>query len=260
MAKATATCAVVIPARLASTRLPRKLLLSETGSPLIEHTYRAASAAGRPSLVCVATEDEEIRLAVAAFGGNCLMTSAGLASGTERVAEVAAGSLTHVDIIVNVQGDEPEIEPAAIDQMIALLDDDPQVPMATLAAPIFNERDLYDPACVKVVTDEAGRALYFSRSPIPCPRDGLTPEMFQPPAQFYQHLGVYAYRREFLLGFVNLPASPLECTECLEQLRVLAAGIPIRVGMVPQATRGIDTLEDYRRFVSAHQQRSGQAA
>ena len=163
------TSYIIIPARLASTRLPRKLLLRETGKTLIQHTYEAASRATRPAGICVATDHAEIFDAVRSFGGQAEMTDPRAASGTDRVAEVAR-RLTAVEIVVNVQGDEPDLPAESIDLVIQLLEERPGAVMATLATPIRSRRQLQDPACVKVVFDAAGRALYFSRSPIPCAR------------------------------------------------------------------------------------------
>jgi 3-deoxy-manno-octulosonate cytidylyltransferase (CMP-KDO synthetase) len=238
----------VIPARLASTRLPRKLLLRETGEPLIQHTYEAARQAIHPIGVCVATDHVEIFDAVRAFGGMVLMTSPDAASGTDRVAEVAR-QLDGVDVIVNVQGDEPEIAGRAIDLAIELLERNPSAVMSTLATPIRSQRQLEDPACVKVVFDSAGRALYFSRSPVPRAREWDDALLASDPPSFYQHVGLYAYRREFLLQLSTLPPSRLEKIEKLEQLRVLEAGYSILVGVVDEPTFGIDTPEDYRAFV-----------
>ncbi|MEN1681254.1 MAG: 3-deoxy-manno-octulosonate cytidylyltransferase [Planctomycetota bacterium] len=241
-------CCVVIPARFASSRLPRKMLLAATGKPLIQHTYEAACRAERPATVVVATDHPAIVSAVQAFGGRVVMTSPGCASGADRVAEVAR-EMPDYDIVVNVQGDEPEIDPAAIDLAAELLDRDPSAPVATLSAPIRDADRLADPANVKVVCDHAGRALYFSRSPIPFARDTPTPLVHTEPAVYHQHLGLYAYRREFLLRLAELPPSPLEQIEKLEQLRLLQAGEPIAVGSVPYATPGIDTADDYSAFV-----------
>jgi 3-deoxy-manno-octulosonate cytidylyltransferase (CMP-KDO synthetase) len=242
------TSQIIIPARLASTRLPRKLLLSETGKPLIQHTYEAARRATRPAGICVATDHREIFDAVRAFGGEVYMTSPAAASGTDRVAEVAR-HMPHVDIIVNVQGDEPEIAGRSIDLVIELLERSPGVPMATLATPIRSRRQLEDPACVKVVFDASGQALYFSRSPIPHAREWDDALLAVEPAHFHQHVGLYAYRREFLLDLAAMPPSRLEMLEKLEQLRVLEAGHAILVGVVDEPTFGIDTPEDYRTFV-----------
>ena len=176
-----------------------------------------------------------------------MMTRADHPSGTDRVAEVAA-RLPGAGIIVNLQGDEPEISGAAIDLVAGLLENDPEAPMATLATPIRDEAVYRDPSCVKVVRSALGRALYFSRSPIPHHRDGPPPFDADPPAALL-HLGLYAYRRAFLLDMAKLPPSPLEAAEKLEQLRVLEAGYPIAVGVVEERSVGIDTPDDYRRFV-----------
>jgi 3-deoxy-manno-octulosonate cytidylyltransferase (CMP-KDO synthetase) len=238
----------VIPARFASTRLPGKPLLSDTGRPLIVHVVEAARRARSLDRVIVATDDRRIAEAVASFGGEAVMTRADHATGTDRVAEVAA-QLRGARIIVNLQGDEPEVSGEALDRVVALLEGDPEAPMATLATAIRDEAIYRDPACVKVVCSARGRALYFSRSPIPCHRDGLPDSASSPRPIAYLHLGLYAYRREFLLSIGSLPPSPLEAAEKLEQLRVLDAGYPIAVGIVEEASVGIDTPEDYRRFV-----------
>lgn len=183
------------------------------------------------------------------------MTDPDAASGTDRVAEVAK-EFEHIDVFVNVQGDEPEIEPAAIDQVIGLLESDPTASVATLATPIRDRAVLEDPNCVKVVRDDAGRALYFSRSPIPFVRDaaGHGPAnddlLKSDPPTFLLHLGIYAYRRDFLLRLTQQPPSKLEMLERLEQLRILSLGHQIAVGTVASAAPGIDTIDDYRAFVS----------
>ena len=233
----------VIPARFGSTRLPGKPLLSDTGRPLIQHVVEAARRGSRLDRVIVATDDPRIADAVARFGGECVLTRADHPSGTDRVAEVAAG-LPEAGIVVNLQGDEPEISGAALDLVVSVLEDHPEAPMATLATPIRDESVYRDPACVKVVCSRSGGALYFSRSPIPCHRDGLPAD-----ALGLLHLGLYAYRRDFLLGLAALPPSPLERAERLEQLRVLEAGYPIAVGIVDEPSIGIDTPDDYQRFV-----------
>ncbi|MEM6329120.1 MAG: 3-deoxy-manno-octulosonate cytidylyltransferase [Planctomycetota bacterium] len=239
---------VVIPARFASTRLPGKMLLAETGRPLVQHTYEAACGAAKPSAVFVATDHPEIRQAVEAAGGTAVETSPDCASGTDRVAEVAR-QRPEFDIVVNLQGDEPELDPAAIDQVIALLERRPDAAMATLATPILDPRRVADPSNVKVVFDAAGRALYFSRSPIPYIRDTLRHGLSGAPIKRFQHIGLYAYRREFLLKLAAMPPSPLEQAEKLEQLRVLEAGEAILVGQVASAAPGIDTPADYQAFV-----------
>lgn len=240
---------IVIPARLASTRLPRKLLLNETGKSLIQHTYEAAQTATKPFDVVVAVDDAEIGYCVSEFGGRFHMTDPNLASGTDRVAVVAAEH-PDVDIIVNVQGDEPEIEGATIDQAIELLENDSDAVMSTLATPIRSRELLDDPACVKVVVNRDGKAMYFSRSPIPFAREGFAQFLEADPPVFWQHIGLYAYRRDFLLELTQLQRSESEMIESLEQLRVLDHGFSIRVGAVSAASPGIDTPEDYAAFVN----------
>jgi 3-deoxy-manno-octulosonate cytidylyltransferase (CMP-KDO synthetase) len=239
---------IIIPARLRSTRLPQKLLLAETGKPLIQHTYESAQAASHPSGICVAADDELIAEAVRSFGGEVVMTDPQAASGTDRVAEVAR-ELDQVQIIVNVQGDEPEISGESIDQVIQLLEDNPAAVMSTLANPIRERSLLEDPACVKVVFNAAGWALYFSRSVIPHVREWEDGLLEAEPPNFYQHLGIYAYRRSFLLELTTMPQTPLEKLESLEQLRVLESGHSILVGVTSEQSIGIDTAEDYRAFV-----------
>jgi 3-deoxy-manno-octulosonate cytidylyltransferase (CMP-KDO synthetase) len=245
----------VIPARFASTRLPGKALLSETGRPLIQHVLEAARRAQSLERIIVATDDSRIARVVEQCGGEFMMTRADHATGTDRVAEVAA-RLESARLIVNLQGDEPEVSGITLDRVVALLEEDAEAPMATLATPILDEAIYRDPACVKVVCSARGRALYFSRSPIPHHRDGLTgPASGSPMAHL--HLGLYAYRREFLLKLSSLPPSHLEAAEKLEQLRVLEAGFAIAVGIVEEPSVGIDTPEDYRRFVERWKSSSG---
>ncbi len=244
------TVAIVIPARWASSRLPGKPLLRETGKYLIEHVYEQAVQARCASEVIVATDDARIAEAVRQFGGQAHMTRTDHASGTDRVAEVAT-RLT-ADIIINVQGDEPQIAPCAIDQLAELMNN-PAADMATLAVPITDPETYLNPNVVKVVCDDRGRALYFSRSPIPMVRDG-SPDFTAQPARFLQHLGIYAYRRAYLLHLAATAPHPLEQLEKLEQLRVLGTGGTIRVGQVAQAHRGVDTPADYAAFVAWYRQ------
>lgn len=244
----TSTSQIVIPARLNSTRLPRKLLLRETGKTLLQHTCEAAGRARRPRGVLVATDSQEILREVQRFGGTAVMTPSDLASGTDRVAHVAR-EMSDVDIVVNVQGDEPELSGESIDLVVDLLERESAAVMATLATPIRCRRQLADPACVKVVVDAQGRALYFSRAAIPFARDWDDALLAAEPPHFLQHIGLYAYRRDFLLRLAQMPRGRLEQLESLEQLRVLEAGFSILVGLVREATRGIDTPEDYRAFV-----------
>jgi 3-deoxy-manno-octulosonate cytidylyltransferase (CMP-KDO synthetase) len=250
--------AIVIPARYASRRLPGKPLLRATGKYLIQHVYERACQARRSQQVVIATDDPRIVAAAQSFGGHVIMTRKDHPSGTDRVAEVARQ--LDVDVVVNLQGDEPLIDAAALDLLPALLQRDSRAEMATLAVPITSMAAWQNPNCVKVVRDAAGRALYFSRSPIPYVRDGQPDFSAQPP-QFLQHLGVYAYRRAFLLSLASLPTEPLEEMERLEQLRVLAHGHAIQVGIVRHAAIGVDTYEDYLHFVEMYRKiRANQAA
>src|SRR6478752_2841231 len=197
-ASAKARSYVVIPARYASTRLPRKMLLPETGKTLLQHTYEAACAARKPSGVVIATDHAEIAREVENFRGDFVLTSRDCASGTDRVAEFAR-RMPQAQILVNVQGDEPEMSPENIDRVIELVEQDPSAGMATLATRMPSAEQLANPACVKVVFDDAGRALYFSRSPIPFVRDPDSTKAFNDPQLYFQHLGIYAYRRDVLL-------------------------------------------------------------
>jgi 3-deoxy-manno-octulosonate cytidylyltransferase (CMP-KDO synthetase) len=243
------SAAIVIPARYASTRLPGKPLLRETGKYLVQHVHERALRSRKASAVLVATDDPRIEAAVRSYGGEVVMTQRSHPSGTDRIAEVAQG-LPH-EVIVNLQGDEPLIDPAALDELIGLLEADPSAGMATLAAPL-GSRERYDnPNCVKVVCGGDGSALYFSRAAIPHVRGG-EPDFALQAGLFLQHVGIYAYRRSFLLRFPQLPPSPLEQLEKLEQLRALEAGVKIRVARIARPTLGVDTYDDYRRFVEAY--------
>lgn len=248
--------AIVIPARFASSRLPGKPLLRETGKYLVQHVYERASRARCASAVVVATDDARICDVVREFGGWAEMTRADHPSGTDRVAEVAARLA--VDVVLNVQGDEPLIEPESLDTLADLMAV-PGTDMATLAVPITSDEHYRSPNVVKVVCDDRGRALYFSRSPIPMVRDGA-PDFAARPPRFLQHLGVYAYRTDFLLRLACTPPHPLEESEKLEQLRVLGTGGTIGVGVVPRAHRGVDTPADYADFVRAYREGASRRA
>jgi 3-deoxy-manno-octulosonate cytidylyltransferase (CMP-KDO synthetase) len=233
----------IIPARLAATRLPDKPLLDIAGKPMIQRVWERAREAVCLEEVLIATPDEAIRRAVEAFGGIAIMTSPDHRSGTDRLAEAAAG--LEADVIVNIQGDEPLIDPTAIESAVAPFSLNTQhstlntVSMTSLMCPCPPE-DLDNPACVKVVCDLAGNALYFSRARLPYSRtDTDSPVM--------QHVGLYAYRREFLLQFAKLPPTPLEQTESLEQLRALENGHRIRMVPIPTAPLSVDTPEDLSR-------------
>lgn len=240
--------AIVIPARLASTRLPRKLLLKETGKTVLQHTYEAAARSTLADRIIVAADDLEIVNEVKQFGGEAILTDPNHVCGTDRVAEVAA-CLSEFEVIVNVQGDEPEIAATAIDQAIALLDRNPEIPMATLATPIRSRKMLEDPNCVKIVFDNRMHAIYFSRSVIPHPRDWSDGYLASEPPLFFQHVGLYCYRREFLQNIPKLSPTSIEKVESLEQLRILSNGHKILVGKIDHPIAGIDTLEDYQSFV-----------
>jgi 3-deoxy-manno-octulosonate cytidylyltransferase (CMP-KDO synthetase) len=244
---------IVIPARLASTRLPKKLLLAETGKTLIQHTYEAARTSQKATEVIVAADDRQIVSSVEAFGGNARLTRPDHRSGTDRVAEIAA-ACPEYDLICNVQGDEPELPGEAIDLAIGLLERDADAVMATLATPIRSSDQLDDPNCVKVVVDSKDRAMYFSRSPLPYPRTWQSDDWNDLDAgtrvPFLQHIGLYVYRRDFLLEIPQLPVPACERIESLEQLRVLHAGFEIAVGAIDHPVVGIDTAEDYAAFVT----------
>jgi len=246
----------LIPARLQSSRLPRKLLLDETGKPLLQYTWEAACRAETLDQVIVATDSPEIAEAVTSFGGSVEMTG-DHPSGTDRIAEVVRRCCPQAEIVVNVQGDEPEIEPGHVDQMVRTLTENHAAQMSTLATPITTLADHDDPACTKVVCAADGRALYFSRLPIPFCRDQQPEALLEDDSPWLLHLGLYAYRRRFLLEMTGLPPSGLERLEKLEQLRALEAGASIQVAVVDHRSVGIDTPEDYARFV---QRRRNQAA
>ena len=232
----------IIPARYASVRLPGKPLLAETGRPLIQHVVDAVAAAKSVDRIVVATDDSRILQTVEAFGGEAVLTSENCASGTDRLAEAAGKlGLADDDIVVNIQGDEPDMSGECIDRLTALMAET-DAPMATLATPL-PDADAGDPNKVKVVCDAAGRAMYFSRSKIPHDRDGAG-------ADYLLHLGIYGYRAGFLKTFASLPPSPAEQTEKLEQLRALEYGYAIAVAVVDYAAHGIDTPADYAAFVA----------
>ena len=250
--------AIIIPARLASSRLPQKLLLADTGQTLIEHTYRAAEKCSLAEKIIVAADSDEIVAAVTAFGGNVVMTSPDHQSGSDRVAEVAAQ--IDSEIVINLQGDEPELGASAIDLLIERLSRDESLDVATLACPIRNSTALGDPSCVKVVIDNFGRAMFFSRSPIPAVRDPKTIETWFEASStskplFLQHIGIYGFRKSRLLELSSLQPSPYENIESLEQLRFLSNGWKIGVEIVKLRAQGIDTLEDYAAFVKRWQNR-----
>jgi len=236
----------VIPARFASTRFPGKPLADIDGRPMIEHVYRRASLSPVVSKVIVATDDLRIATRVAQFGGNVKLTRADHLTGTDRLAEVAAS--LDCDIVVNVQGDEPLLDPRAITELVSPFSD-PSVSMSTLYRRITEPAELSNPNVVKLVTDRAGYAMYFSRAPIPHTRD---PRGGYPP--LFRHVGVYAYSRSALMVLASLEPTPLERAESLEQLRALEHGIRIRAVETSYDSIGVDTpedLEQVRRLLQA---------
>ena len=241
----------VIPARLASSRFPEKVLARETGKALVVHVLEAARRARSLDEVVVAADDRRIVEVVEAAGGHAVLTRVDHPNGTSRLAEVA--SVVPADVFVNIQGDEPEMEPEVIDAAVELLHASPWADVATVATPFVEGESVGDPNLVKVVLGEGGRALYFSRAPIPFHRDsarGGTPR-----AAALRHVGLYVYRSAFLRQFVAWPVSPLEETESLEQLRVLEHGHGIAVAVRSVHSQGIDTPDQYAAFVRRHRSR-----
>lgn len=236
----------VIPARYASTRFPGKALAEIGNKPMIQHVYERTARAALINNVIVATDDERIQQAVNAFGGTCRMTRIDHETGTDRLAEVAAG--LDADIIVNVQGDEPLIEPEMIDQAIRPFLDDPAIRMGTLKTRIRCLHDFLSPNVVKVVTGRDDNALYFSRSPLPFFRDkwkDLKDESFSSGKLLcHKHVGLYVYRKEFLVEFAAMAPTFLEIAEKLEQLRALENGVAIRVVETEFESIGVDTPDD----------------
>ena len=234
----------VIPARYESTRFPGKVLAKDTGKYLIQHTWERAKQAKLPDSVLIAADDSKVVEAARSFSADCVLTSKNHQSGTDRIAEAVKN--TDADIIVNLQADEPEIDPANIDYLASMLIDNPDCPMATLAAGFENTDQVSDPNIVKVITDVNSRAVYFSRSPIPFGRDrGGVGDV----KNYLRHLGIYAYRKDFLMKFTTLPQSNLEKTEKLEQLRAIENGYSILIGKVTHSCDGIDTPQQYEEFV-----------
>ncbi|MHC4325985.1 MAG: 3-deoxy-manno-octulosonate cytidylyltransferase [Planctomycetota bacterium] len=239
----------VIPARLRSTRFADKVLAKDTGKYLIQHTYERACLAKLPEKVIIAADDEKVMAAAKTFGAECVLTSPDHQSGTDRIAEAVADM--DVEIIVNLQGDEPEIDPGNIDYLAKMLMDNPDCPMATLAAEFQTAEQVSDPNIVKAIIGCSNKAIYFSRWPIPYDREksgvgGV--------GQYLRHIGIYAYRKEFLLEITTLPQTPLEKIEKLEQLRAIENGFSILVGKVKHTCDGIDTPEQYAEFVKRYKE------
>jgi 3-deoxy-manno-octulosonate cytidylyltransferase (CMP-KDO synthetase) len=256
-----------LPARYSSTRFPGKVLAKDTGKFLIQHTYEQACLAKLPDKVLIATDDERIAEAAKSFGAECIMTSRDCASGTDRIAEAVKKlsaepcPLNGDDIVINLQADEAEIAPANIDKVAQLLIDNPDAPMATLAAEFQSAAQISDPNIVKVVVTShelratgqgPARAIYFSRSIIPYDRQqgGIGAK-----TNYLRHIGIYAYRKNFLLKFTKLPQSRLEQIEKLEQLRAIENGFEILVGKVKHFCDGIDTPQQYTEFVKRYKKK-----
>ncbi|MDB5035649.1 MAG: 3-deoxy-manno-octulosonate cytidylyltransferase [Chlorobi bacterium] len=231
----------MIPARYASSRLPGKPLVEISGKPMIQHVYERTRAARRIDRVVVATDDERIMAMVAGFGGEAVMTSLEHVSGTDRIAAASRG-IGGIDMIVNIQGDEPLIEPSVIDTLVEALEAT-DCECATPIGRITSARDLFDTNVVKVVVRKDFAPLYFSRSPIPCIRD-LPPEEWVDAHPFYRHIGLYAYRPDALEKFVTAAATPLESCEQLEQLRMLDLGISMFCVETDYTGHAVDTPED----------------
>lgn len=238
----------VIPARYDSTRFPGKMLADRTGRTLVQHVHDRAMLAKSVSRVVVATDDERIAGAVRSFGGCVMMTRRDHPNGTSRISEVAPH--LGASVIVNVQGDEPDLDPGLIDLSVETLARHPDCPVATIASPFANDEAPTNPNIVKVVVDARGRALYFSRSLIPFDRDGTG--LVKP----LKHVGLYVYRAEFLSVYPTLPPTPLEQSEKLEQLRLLEHGYSIAVGIGEAHHHGIDTPEQYEAFVERWRRRT----
>jgi 3-deoxy-manno-octulosonate cytidylyltransferase (CMP-KDO synthetase) len=236
---------VVIPARYGSSRFEGKVLANQTGKFLVQHTCQQALKASKVDNVIVATDDDRVMAACKSFGADCVMTGLQHQSGTDRIAEAIAD--VDADIIVNVQADEPEMDPANIDYLVDLLNDNPQADMATLVTGFDSKEQVADPNVVKAITDNDGRAIYFSRSVIPYNRDSAG---VGDVGGYLRHLGIYAYRKEFLLTFTSLEQSGLEKQEKLEQLRAIENGYTIITGKVEHSCEGIDTAEQYAAFVA----------
>ncbi|MCU0916644.1 MAG: 3-deoxy-manno-octulosonate cytidylyltransferase [Planctomycetes bacterium] len=247
---------VCIPARYASTRFPGKVLARDTGKYLIQHTWEQACKAKLPDRVLIAADDPKIVAAARTFGAECVLTSTKHNSGTDRIAEAVGGS--DADIVINVQGDEPQIDPDHIDFLARLLRDHPDAEMATLAAGFATREQIADPNVVKLIVDASAKAIYFSRSVIPYDRERSGVGEV---SHYLRHIGIYAYRREFLLRITALPQTPLEKLEKLEQLRAIENGFTILVGKVEHTYEGIDTPEQYAGFVKrqARKEREGQS-
>jgi len=233
--------ACIIPSRYASTRLPGKPLADIAGKPMIQRVYEQAAQAQKLSAVVVATDNPKVYDTVVTFGGKAVMTRENHINGTDRLAE-AVEQFEDVDVVVNVQGDEPLISSDVIDALCHVFEENPSLDMATVATPLL-ESEYNEPSAVKVVMNRKGEAMYFSRSLIPYPRNP-----FYGTVKPYKHIGIYAYRRDFLLQYAKMESTPMETVESLEQLRVLENGYTIKVIVTNHQFIGIDTPEDLARI------------
>lgn len=235
----------IIPARYASERLPGKPLAEIHGKPMVQHVYERVSRASLVTRVVVATDDERIAAAVRAFGGEAVMTPVDCKSGSDRIALVAE-SMHDIDIVVNVQGDEPLIHPSMIDDTIRPLHEEPALRVCTVVREISDAAEVQNPNVVKVVLDLDGFCLYFSRSPVPHVR-GIRQEAWLAHQKFFKHFGLYVFRRSFLLRYAAMPPTPLEQSEKLEQLRILEHGYRMRAVITEYDSMPVDTREDLER-------------
>ncbi|MDP1676348.1 MAG: 3-deoxy-manno-octulosonate cytidylyltransferase [Bacteroidota bacterium] len=238
----------IIPSRYASTRLPAKPLVDICGKPMIQRVYEQAKKSALLTDVVIATDDERIESAVKAFGGNVQMTPVDIQSGSDRIALIAKNY--QADIVVNIQGDEPMIDPKLIDQTIQLLIDDATAVVGTAVKKTTTHQDVFNPNIVKVVLDNNNYALYFSRSPIPYVRDAKKDHEWFARTQFYKHFGIYVYRADFLQHYTTLKQSPLEITEKLEQLRILENGYKIKCAVTEYESLPVDTPEDLQKIIA----------
>ncbi len=251
------TILAVIPARYGSTRFPGKSLVLIRDKPMIQWVYERTKRSRLVTRVIVATDDERIRNAVAVFGGEAVMTSSAHPTGTDRIAEVVRS--IDCDIVVNVQGDEPLIHPAMIDEAVAPLVQDPSIPMGTVCRKLEDAGEAFDPNVVKVVFNDDGFALYFSRAPIPWNRDCWAGKNFLKDLtlshRMYKHIGLYVYRRDFLLDFAKMPQTPLEAVEKLEQLRALESGHRIKTTVTEHESFGVDIPGDLSKILHRLEER-----
>lgn len=236
----------IIPSRYASTRLPAKPLVDICGKPMVQRVYEQVKQSTLLTDVVIATDDERIVTAVKTFGGNVQMTPVDIHSGSDRIALVARNY--KADIVVNIQGDEPLIDPKLIDQTIRLLIDDPKAVVGTAVKKTISHQDVFNPNIVKVVLDDNHYALYFSRAPIPYVRDAKKDEDWFSGTVFYKHFGIYVYRADFLQHYTTLKQSPLEIAEKLEQLRILENGFKIKCAVTEYESLPVDTPEDLERI------------